>query len=580
VNSDERQKDSVPSDSVTEADARKELERVLSDPEFRCTERNRKFLRFAAEEYFGGRAQSIKAYTIAVDVFGRTPSFDPATDPIVRIEATRLRAALLRYYELQGRNRPIRIDLPKGHYVPVFSYVSTNIEDDAASGWEGPGNPSVKPATGASRLNPSVRTRWLSIAAGMAGGALLGVLLFAPELPARFNRPVVSEKPRVAIEMRLSGGAADNDALAVRDALMVALSGFRTLRISAPDAITAATAVGVDGTGGTPVATQRRYRVLLKYIVDRQGGALWWQVVDEASGEALRSGTERLDSWKAEQPMHDVAAPLAIRLASSRGVINTLEIARELDNPTLGNGCVLRAVAAIDSKEKEALGQARDCLQRTLAIRRNDADAHAMLAGVLLKLDPMDAPTDLTELAVASAARAVELAPDSERSFYAQMITQFRLGHIEAAILAGRRALELNPYSPTTSAKLAYILFVTGSWDEGAALAKRAQMQIVSPREADTTLAFDAYRRGDFDEALMRLRQMNRRDCYCVQLLEIATLGELGRLDEAANAIAELRRSRPQFEVSLHADLTRRQFAPRLVVLIEAGLAKAGLRAA
>jgi tetratricopeptide (TPR) repeat protein len=578
VNSEGSPENSVPPDGVAEDDARAELDRILSDPEFRCTERNRKFLRFAAEEYFNGRAQSIKAYTIAVDVFGRAPSFDPATDPIVRIEATRLRASLLRYYELQGRNQPIRIDLPKGHYVPIFSRVAPSVEENGANRIEEPGNSFARPAPQLSRLHPTARTRWFSIAVGLAGGIVLGILLFAPSLRGNTNREIVSEKPAVAIQIRLSGDPADNDAMAMRDALMVALSGFRTLRISAPDAITAATGTSA---GDRPAVAQHRYRVLLKYSAGRQGNVLWWQVVDEASGEVLRSGTERRDAWKAEQPTQDVAAQLAVRLASSRGIINTLETARERDSPTLGNGCILRAIAAIESKQKEVLGQARDCLQRTLAIRPNDADAHAMLAGVLLKIDPTDAPTELTDLAVASASRAVELAPDSERSFHAKMITQFRLGHIEAAILAGRRALELNPYGPTTRARLAQILFVTGSWEEGAELARRVQTQGVSlGGDADITLAFDAYRRNQYDEALLLIRQMNKRDCFCVQVLEIATLGELGRLDEAAIAITELRRSRPQFEISLHADLARRQYAPRLVALIEAGLAKAGLRAA
>src|SRR5262245_48575833 len=84
---------------VSSTDARNELDRILSDPEFHCAERNKKFLRFIAEELFAGRASALKAYTIAVDVFGRPSNFDASIDPIVRIEATRLRAALIRYYE-------------------------------------------------------------------------------------------------------------------------------------------------------------------------------------------------------------------------------------------------------------------------------------------------------------------------------------------------------------------------------------------------------------------------------------------------------------------------------------------------
>jgi hypothetical protein len=93
-------------------------------------------------------------------------------------------------------------------------------------------------------------------------------------------------------------------------------------------------------------------------------------------------------------------------------------------------------------------------------------------------------------------------------------------------------------------------------------------------------LAFDAYRRGRYNEALLILKQVNKPDCYCLQVLKIATLGELGRIDEVNAAIAELRRLRPQFESSLHADLTRRHFAPDLIEMLQQGLEKAGLRIA
>jgi hypothetical protein len=65
-----------------------------------------------------------------------------------------------------------------------------------------------------------------------------------------------------------------------------------------------------------------------------------------------------------------------------------------------------------------------------------------------------------------------------------------------------------------------------------------------------------------------------------VQILKVATLAQLGRLDDANQAIAALRTSRPQFELSVRADLGRRKFAADLVNLLEAGLAKAGLKVA
>ncbi|WP_334318358.1 hypothetical protein [Methylorubrum extorquens] len=70
-------------------------------------------------EALAGRGGRIKAYTIGVDVFGRGPDFDPGKDPIVRIEATRIRSALTAYYEGPGACDPFRLVLRPGSYIPV-----------------------------------------------------------------------------------------------------------------------------------------------------------------------------------------------------------------------------------------------------------------------------------------------------------------------------------------------------------------------------------------------------------------------------------------------------------------------------
>ena len=74
-----------------------ELERILASKDFDASGRNRRFLRHVVEETLGGRADRIKAYSIATSVFGRDQSFDPQNDPIIRIEAGRLRRSLERY---------------------------------------------------------------------------------------------------------------------------------------------------------------------------------------------------------------------------------------------------------------------------------------------------------------------------------------------------------------------------------------------------------------------------------------------------------------------------------------------------
>ncbi|SEG59567.1 TolB amino-terminal domain-containing protein [Bosea lathyri] len=99
---------------------REQLHRILSSADFAMPPRIHAFLSYVVEEALAGRADRIKAYSIAVAVFGRPTDFDTLNDPAVRIEAGRLRRGLERYYLLQGSNDPVLIDIPKGGYVPHF----------------------------------------------------------------------------------------------------------------------------------------------------------------------------------------------------------------------------------------------------------------------------------------------------------------------------------------------------------------------------------------------------------------------------------------------------------------------------
>ena len=103
------------------SDPRAELERVLASQDFPATPRNREFLRFVVEKELSGHDGRIEAYEIGTKVFGRPDSFDPINDPIVRIEAGKLRRDLETYYLKEGRGNPVRIELPKGGYRPVFA---------------------------------------------------------------------------------------------------------------------------------------------------------------------------------------------------------------------------------------------------------------------------------------------------------------------------------------------------------------------------------------------------------------------------------------------------------------------------
>lgn len=100
---------------------RAEVSRILASAAFADAERASNFLRFVVDRTLEGRAGEIKEFVIAVEVLGRTSSFDSKTDPIVRVEAGRLRDRLSSYYENEGKEDLVLISLPKGGYVPEFS---------------------------------------------------------------------------------------------------------------------------------------------------------------------------------------------------------------------------------------------------------------------------------------------------------------------------------------------------------------------------------------------------------------------------------------------------------------------------
>ena len=122
------------------ADAgRTELHRILGSAQFDASDRNRRFLEYVVEETLLGRGDRIKAYSIATIVFGRDDSFDPAVDPVVRMEARRLRRSLERFYLVEGQLGPTRIELPKGGYAPKFQ-ASTELApaSDQMTRFDGP----------------------------------------------------------------------------------------------------------------------------------------------------------------------------------------------------------------------------------------------------------------------------------------------------------------------------------------------------------------------------------------------------------------------------------------------------------
>lgn len=572
--------------AVAECDARAALDRILADSQFHATERHRKLLRYLVDEFFAGRSGQVKAYTIAIDVFGRPASFDPATDPIVRVEASRLRAALTQYYETVGDKAGLRIELPKGNYVPHFvtSDHSPGRSEIAAAPTQMANESEELVDVTPAIVQPKRRPFGL-IAVAVAGTAAMAGAFYLSVVERLPWQPVLSAKPTIVIDVVAAGGAGAEEQRRAGNYLVHALSQFSAVR-------TLAQAPGVDVASVTgwvasapPVKLQgsKEYRLSVAYSADVKEHQISWQVVDAQSNEALRAGTAKadIDSGDARAVQEKLLARLARSLAGEEGVIVSLEAARQLVTPSIGYGCVLLADVALARIDPEGLASAHACLEQSITYQATDPDVLASLATVLVATGEASASPTVAARAVKLADKAVALAPQSSQSYIAQMHSRFATGDTEAAFMSGRRAVALNPLDDAIPARLGLLLFVSGQYSEGVNLARVAEVGCeYVHHDAALTLALEDYRNGKYREALTRARQLSNPADTAVNLLRMAAAGQLGLTREATSALDGLQRNKAGSMRSIESELAARGYTPELIALLDDGLGKAGVRLA
>jgi TolB-like protein len=122
-------------ENISTQEIRAHLAEMFKSRDFVASQRLMDFLAYVVEQTLEGQAKNIKAYSIAVDVFGLNTDFDPLINPLVRTEAARLRSKLEHYYLLNSTAN-IRISIPKGGYAPVFTRVQENA--DISQSWDLP----------------------------------------------------------------------------------------------------------------------------------------------------------------------------------------------------------------------------------------------------------------------------------------------------------------------------------------------------------------------------------------------------------------------------------------------------------
>jgi len=397
--------------------ARRQLDRILASPGFARNERLSRFLRFLVEHHVEGRGAELKESLLGIEVFGRRPDYDPKQDPIVRTEASRLRARLSEYYLDEGKADPVIIEVPRGGYVPVVREVATMV---------GPTGP-VK----ARAFFP--RKIWL-----LAGIACLSVIAAAAWWRLRHrDAPIpIAVLPLINLNQDPS-----------TDYFADGLTGEIIRNLSIIDGLTVRSETSTFAFKGKPQKAPEAGKELeADYLVE--GAVL-------RSGQKLRINVQlvraRDDSplWsdRYDRELKDV---FAIQDEISRGIVNNLRLKlgrgrRRYETSTEAYDLYLRARAwrgrIRDSDQR--ISMFGDAIQKDPAF----APAYAGLANAYVIRSGnsnFDAPEEVVKLR-AAAQKAIELDPLSAESYEALGAGYAREGQWEQAERSFRHAMEIQP---------------------------------------------------------------------------------------------------------------------------------------
>ncbi len=525
---------------------RTELERIIDSADFDATERNRRFLRYIVEETLAGRRERIKAYNIALSVFGRGDSFDPQMDAIVRIEARRLRRSLERYYLTAGKTDPIRIDIPKGAYAPVFCDGPGEPAHDAAVplGARAPG------ATGLDRRNrPSIL---------VAPFEQEGDLSAFPGLARGFVRKLIIALTRFE-NLYVFG---------------VETSHAHDSRVDVPKLCADLDADYVL-TGGI-VLSAGHFEVETLLIHARTGRAIWAENIDRV-----------LNPAEIFNVRNEVANSIAGTLAQTYGVIH-ISVASDSDGNAPASiaslACVLRFHDYMRDYNRDRHEQVRDCLERAIINDPDYAEAHACLSQVYSNayrfgFGPNLAPLDPRERALELASRAVDLAPRSSSCHHALALAYWFKRDVAASLRAYETGLALNPNDTVIMADLGLRCALLGDWKRAVQLLEESYARNPGqPGSFRVGLAFYHYVHGRYAASLSEARRARAPHVAYGMVLEAMALAQLGRNDEARLAVDRLLAIDPKFGAHVWADLKRRNVRPDFIQMVIEGLSMAGLR--
>ena len=562
-------------------DVRLQLERIIASPEFPATGHGHAFLRYVVEETLSGRAERIKGYSIALEVFNRDQSFSQ-DDPVVRIEAGRLRRTLERYYFVAGQYDPVRIDIPKGKYVPFFTWNDAVVAIANVL-------PEQPPELATVREVPRKKTGLLVLSAlciVCAAAAAYWVVGQGGEVSARSGVAVGPDGPTLVVAPFANLGEGSDAKLyaqGLTEELLTALPRFKELKVfgretseSLPPEADASLVRGELGaryllTGGVRVAGDR-VRVTARLLDTKTDAILWSHKYEDD----LRSrGLFAIQS--------DVANKVATAVAQPYGIIAQTIAANPPPDDLDAYGCTLRFYAYRAELSVERHEAVRNCLESAVARYPSYATAWAMLSIAYLDEDRFrynlkaGSPNPL-ERSLIAARRAVALDPGNTRALQALMTALFFNQQLKEALRVGEQALETNPNDTELMGEYGVRLAMGGQWKRGAAVLDQALA--LNPGGAGYyrgNRALAAYMLQDYEAAVVNIKQADLQKFPLFHLVAAVIYAESGMIEDAKRAGATFLQMRPSFLPNLSSELTSRNFQSGDQVRVFAGIRKAGL---
>jgi TolB-like protein len=557
---------------ISAESCRAQLARVLNSTDFDATDRERRFLGYVVDEALSGRGSRIKAYSIAVEVFGRDVSFDPQADPIVRVEAGHLRRSLERYYLTAGQADPILIKIPKGAYVPTFA-----LRPQPASAT--PPQPIISPTIASPSSGRRTPLLMGSVIAALLVAAVATLALWWSSFG---GGPTAPEIPRVLVETfdDLTGTEASAAiSTGLRQEVVGELSKFKDLVVheSYPTNSDSSIPAPRFVLGGSVNLSADVFRLRVRLVSRADGSVLW--------AESYDGGMHVAELLKAQT---DIAHNVATTLGPTYGIIFSADSTRQVSSPPddwTAYSCTLSFYAysiVLDAKTRSSV---RDCLEKTVDRFPSYATAWGLLSLTYIDDHRFQFPTDpaasqaALQRALAAAKRAVDLDPRNVRGLHAQMLAFYFNQDIDGALAVGKQALAINPNDTDLMGEYGSRLALSGNWPEGCAFTAEARRRHPAASTSyEVDLALCAYFSRDYPQAVLWIRKTTFPDNPVYHVVAAAVFGEGGYKGDAERESAWLDENQPALVKNIRQAVSARMARPEDVEFFISSLKKAGLQ--